>query len=300
MTIKVEVLDNRRNQLGEGPTSSGENNNHIQWCDIYGRKVRWQNLITAQTGEFATNEDVGFQIPRVHGGEVLGTANGPVLRDLDGTLHKLPTRVEADGKPDATLLRWNDAKIASNGDLFLGTMAYQNQKDEGSFYRLTKDGKKLEKLFDKVAISNGMDWTKDNSRMFYIDTLTMKVEVFDYKPLQSKVIENRRTFISIGENMGYPDGMCTDSQDNLWVAFWMGSCVRGYDGKTGKQIAEIKLPNPKVTSCCFGGEKLDKLIITTAVGNPGEDMDLKEFPTAGFIFVAEPGVTGKPTNLFQV
>jgi len=93
MTIKVEVLDNRRNQLGEGPTSSGENNNHIQWCDIYGRKVRWQNLITAQTGEFATTEDVGFQIPRVHGGEILGTANGPVLRDLDGTLHKLPTRV---------------------------------------------------------------------------------------------------------------------------------------------------------------------------------------------------------------
>jgi gluconolactonase len=179
-------------------------------------------------------------------------------------------------------------------------MAYQNQKDEGSFYRLTKDGKKLEKLFDKVAISNGMDWTKDNSQMFYIDTLTMKVEVFDYKPLQSRVIENRRTFISIGENMGYPDGMCTDSQDNLWVAFWMGSCVRGYDGKTGKQIAEIKLPNPKVTSCCFGGEKLDKLIITTAVGNPGENMDLIEFPTAGFTFVAEPGVTGKPTNLFQV
>ena len=76
--------------------------------------------------------------------------------------------------------------------------------------------------------------------------------------------------------------------------------MRGYDGKTGKQIAEIKLPNPKVTSCCFAGEKLDKLIITTAVGNPGEAMDLNQYPTAGFIFVAEPGVTGKPTNMFQV
>ena len=300
MAIAVDVLDQRRNQLGEGPTATGANHNHIQWCDIYGRMIRWQNLLTGQTGEFATSEDVGFQIPRLHGGEVLGTANGPLLRDLDGTLHKLPTRVEADGKADATLLRWNDAKVASNGDLFLGTMAYQNQKDEGSFYRLTKDGKKLERLFDKVAISNGMDWTTDNSKMFYIDTLTMKIEVFDYHPSSTKVIDNRRTFISIGENMGYPDGMCTDSQDNLWVAFWMGSCVRGYDGKTGKQIAEIKLPNPKVTSCCFGGEKLDKLIITTAVGNPGEDMDLNEFPTAGFTFVAEPGVTGKPTNLFQV
>jgi gluconolactonase len=98
--------------------------------------------------------------------------------------------------------------------------------------------------------------------------------------------------------MGYPDGMCSDSEDNIWVAFWMGSCVRGFDGKTGKQIAEIKLPVQKVTSCCFAGEKLDQLIITTAVGNPGEEMDLKQYPQAGFIFIATPGVTGKKTNLF--
>jgi gluconolactonase len=78
----------------------------------------------------------------------------------------------------------------------------------------------------------------------------------------------------------------------------MGSCVRGFDGKTGKQIAEIKLPTQKITSCCFAGEKLDQLIITSAVGNPGEEIDLDQFPQAGFIFIAQPGVVGKRTNLF--
>lgn len=78
----------------------------------------------------------------------------------------------------------------------------------------------------------------------------------------------------------------------------MGSCVRGFDGISGKQIAEIKLPVPKVTSCCFAGENLDQLIITTAVGNPGEEMDLDKYPQSGFIFIATPGVTGKKTNLF--
>jgi sugar lactone lactonase YvrE len=102
--------------------------------------------------------------------------------------------------------------------------------------------------------------------MFYIDTLSMKVELFDYNNGQ---ISNRRTLVEISDGMGYPDGMCSDSEDNIWVAFWMGSCVRGFDGKTGKQIAEIKLPVQKVTSCCFAGEKLDQLIITTAIGNPG-------------------------------
>jgi len=295
MSITVEVFDSRRNQLGEGPTATGEKNNHIQWCDIYGQAIRWKDLTTGQSGEYGTSEAVGFQIPRTIGGDILGTANGPVLRDKDGTLHKLPTREDADGFKDKNVLRWNDAKVSPDGALFLGSMAYENQSNEGAFYRLSKEGKKLERLFGEVGISNGMDWSVDKTKMYFIDTLSMKVELFDYNNGQ---ISNRRTLVEITDGMGYPDGMCSDSEDNVWVAFWMGSCVRGFDGKTGKKIAEIKLPVQKVTSCCFAGERLDQLIITTAVGNPGEEMHLNQYPQAGFIFIATPGVTGKKTNLF--
>ena len=295
MAISVEVFDDRRNQLGEGPTSSGAANNHVQWCDIYGQAIRWKDLETGQSGEYETSEPVGFQIPRTIGGDILGTANGPVLRDKDGKQHKMPSREDADGFKDKNVLRWNDAKVSPDGALFLGSMAYDNQSNEGAFYRLSKDGKKLYRLFGEVGISNGMDWSVDKTKMFYIDTLAMTVDLFDYNNGQ---INNRRTLVEITDGMGYPDGMCSDSEDNIWVAFWMGSCVRCFDGKTGKQIAEIKLPVQKVTSCCFAGEKLDQLIITTAVGNPGEEMDLNQYPQAGFIFIATPGVTGKKTNLF--
>ena len=295
MSIAVEVFDSRRNQLGEGPTATGSGNNQVQWCDIYGQLIRSKNLITGEIFEYQTDEAVGFQIPRVNGGDILGTANGPVLRDLNGTLHNLPTREESDGFKDKHVLRWNDAKVSPDGDLFLGSMAYENQSNEGAFYKLSRDGKKMIRLFSDVGISNGMDWSVDKTKMYYIDTLAMKVELFDYNNGQ---ISNRRTLVEISDGMGYPDGMCSDSEDNIWVAFWMGSCVRGFDGKTGKQIAEIKLPVPKVTSCCFAGENLDQLIITTAVGNPGEEMDLDKYPQSGYIFIANPGVTGKKTNLF--
>ena len=295
MSIAVDVFDSRRNQLGEGPTATGDKNNHVQWCDIYGQAIRWKDLVTGQSGEYETSEPVGFQVPRIIGGDILGTANGPVLRDKDGTVHKMPSREDADGFKDKNVLRWNDAKVSPDGALFLGSMAYENQSNEGAFYRLSKDGKKLDRLFGEVGISNGLDWSVDKSKMYFIDTLAMKVELFDYN---NGEISNRRTLVEISDGMGYPDGMCSDSEDNIWVAFWMGSCVRGFDGKTGKQIAEIKLPVQKVTSCCFAGEKLDQLIITTAVGNPGEEMDLNEYPQAGFIFVASTGVTGKKTNLF--
>jgi len=295
MSIAVEVFDSRRNQLGEGPTATGDKNNHVQWCDIYGQAIRWKDLATGQSSEYETSEPVGFQIPRTLGGEILGTANGPILRDKNGTVHTMPSREDADGFKDKNVLRWNDAKVSPDGALFLGSMAYENQSNEGAFYRLSKDGKKLDRLFGEVGISNGMDWSVDKTKMFYIDTLAMTVDLFDYNNGQ---INNRRTLVEITDGMGYPDGMCSDSEDNIWVAFWMGSCVRCFDGKTGKQIAEIKLPVQKVTSCCFAGEKLDQLIITTAVGNPGEEMDLNQYPQAGFMFIATPGVTGKKTNLF--
>ena len=295
MAIAVEVFDSRRNQLGEGPTATGEKNNHIQWCDIYGKAVRSRDLVTGKTDEYFADQHIGFQIPRSKGGDILGTADGPVLRDKDGAIHKLPTRADVDGDNLSGVIRWNDAKVCPDGNLFLGSMAYEDQSDQGSFYRLSKDGKKLENLFGSVGISNGLDWSVDLSRMFYIDTLSMRVDQFDY---QNGQISNRRPLVQITDGMGYPDGMCSDANDNLWVAFWLGSCVRCFDGKTGKQIDEIKLPAQKITSCVFAGEKLDKLIITSAVGNPGEQIDLDQYPESGFIFIASPGVVGKKTTLF--
>ena len=295
MAIAVEVFDSRRNQLGEGPTATGEKNNHIQWCDIYGKAVRSRDLVTGKTDEYFADQHIGFQIPRSKGGDILGTADGPVLRDKDGAIHKLPTRADVDGDNLSGVIRWNDAKVCPDGNLFLGSMAYEDQSDQGAFYRLSKDGKKLENLFGSVGISNGMDWSVDLSRMFYIDTLSMRVDQFDY---QNGQISNRRPLVQISDGMGYPDGMCSDANDNLWVAFWLGSCVRCFDGKTGKQIDEIKLPAQKITSCVFAGEKLDKLIITSAVGNPGEQIDLDQYPESGFIFIASPGVVGKKTTLF--
>jgi gluconolactonase len=156
---------------------------------------------------------------------------------------------------------------------------------------ITISNPKNEKLNDQTFIIDYIDKTK----MYYIDTISMKVDIFDYNNGQ---ISNRRTLIEISDNMGYPDGMCSDSEDNIWVAFWMGSCVRGFDGKNGKQIAEIKVPAQKVTSCCFAGEKLDKLIITTALGNPDEKVDLEQYPESGFVFATSLGVVGKKTNLF--
>jgi sugar lactone lactonase YvrE len=291
--IKASVFDERVCLLGEGPTATGSANEIISWVDIMGRKVRSRNLITGATDEYATSEDVGFAIPRTKGGAILGVVSGPVLRDPDGTLHQLPSREDADGFPPNRPIRWNDGKVSPLGDLFMGTMPYDFNVNGGAFYQLRADGKHIRRLFGDVSVSNGLDWTVDGKTMFYIDTVLARVDIFD---VEGHDIRNRRTLIHFPAEMGSPDGMCVDANDNLWVAFWLGSAVRCFDGKTGALLEEIACPAPRITSCVFGGEKLDQLFITSA----SEDTDLTQYPQAGMVFTASPGVGGQKTAHFRI
>jgi sugar lactone lactonase YvrE len=289
--VKAVVFDDRRNVLGEGPSATGLKNELIMWVDITGRKVRTRDMGTGEITEYRTTEDVSFAIPRKSGGEVIGTAHGPLLRDVDGTLHKLPTREDADGFKTTQQVRWNDAKVSPLGDLILGTMPYDFTPNGGALYQLRGDGKHMRRLFGDVTVSNGLGWTVNESKMFYVDTPLQRVDVFD---VEGHEIRNRRTLVNFPEDMGSPDGISVDSNDNLWIAFWNGSAIRCFDGKSGDLLDEVICPAPLITSCVFGGENLDQLIITSA----SENTDLMEFPEAGMLFVASPGVRGQKSELF--
>ena len=90
-----------------------------------------------------------------------------------------------------------------------------------------------------------------------------------------------------------PDGMCVDSEDGLWIAFWDGSEVRRYDEKY-KLSERIQLPVSYTTSCAFVGKNLDQLVITTAHNN-----EMGKHPQAGMTFICHPGIKGKSTTLFD-
>ena len=290
--MNIDVFDERRNILGEGPQATGPKNDQISWVDIMGKKVRSRNLTSGAISEFDTAEHVGFAIPRVDGGFIVGEVSGPVLRDVDGTRHVLPNRQDADGYIPSQVVRWNDAKVSPQGDLYLGSMAYDFKTNAGALYQLRRDGKHIRRVFGDVSISNGLDWSVDGTLMYYIDTPLFRVDVFD---VEERDIKNRRTFINFPLDGGSPDGMCVDADGNLWVAFWLGHAVRCYDGKSGVLLHEISCPAPRITSCAFGGENLDQLIITSA----SEDTDLAFFPKAGMTFITTPGVRGQKTAVFN-
>lgn len=284
--ISVEIFDERQCILGEGPVSSGVDHSQVQWVDIEGMKVLSRNLETGHSSEYSVTEHIGFIIPTEAGKDLLGTVSGPILYDGKNFI-PFVSRDE----PDVTPMRWNDAKVDPAGDLWLGSMSYTEDGGHGALYRLHGKSKELSKFVSKVSISNGLAWSKDRETFFYIDTLNFGVDAFDYSPAG---ISNRRLIASFSPDLGYPDGMCIDSEDGLWIAFYNGGAIRRFDTRNNFSMThEIKVPATRTTSCAFAGKNLDKLIITSAERNS---------PTSksndGQTFICEPGFSGTATTLF--
>jgi gluconolactonase len=288
----LQVFDSRNCNVGEGPIAIGLMNNEVWWVDVLGRKVLSKNIVTQASQELPFQEDVSFWIPCSNGDFIAGTASGPLRISRDGVISPMPTRKNADGISDNFPLRWNDAKVAPDGHLWLGTIAYDVDAHPSgcALYRLDKSGDKLTRVIDGVGISNGLAWSADGQTMFFIDTNTLSIDSFDYR--DGELSNRRRMWTTPNEAYGAPDGMCIDSEDGLWVAFWGGGKVRRFNSSF-EVTDEIDLGQPLVTSCAFAGAELNLLVITTAWFDQTE---LKG--DLGKTYIAPVAIPGKPTQLF--
>lgn len=278
--------------VGESPVTMGADNNRLVWVDILGQRVLWRNLQADESGSWDVGEDVSFAVPRKSGGLVIGTASGPVIFHENGHREPLPTRLDADGVEDPMPIRWNDAKVAPNGDLWLGSMAYGGKHKVGGLYRLDGDEKRLTRVLSEVQVSNGLAWSLDEKTFYFIDSPTQGIDAFDY--FEGSISRRRRVWSDDRDTNVVPDGMAMDTEGGLWVAFWNGSCVRRLDSEF-RVSEEIRFPNKFITSCAFAGPDLKTLVITTARGEPGS---LDQHPLAGMTYMAKPGVSGCPPVQF--
>jgi sugar lactone lactonase YvrE len=170
-------------------------------------------------------------------------------------------------------------------------MAYDMAEPRAALYRYDLDGT-VTTVLSGVTVSNGIAWDADGSRMYYIDSATQRIDVFDYDA-DSGTPADRRPLVSVEPGMGMPDGMALDDEGGLWVALWRGGAVHRY-GPDGRLDAVVELPVRLVTACAFGGAGLDKLYITTS----GHGLPPGSQPGAGAVFVLRPGVRGLPTGMF--
>ncbi|MEU9097876.1 SMP-30/gluconolactonase/LRE family protein [Streptomyces sp. NPDC048361] len=258
-------------QLGEGPTWDPAAQRLI-WVDILSSRIHTYAPDTGRRTVLAAEQHVGAAKPRAGGGLVVNLRDGVALYGPRGEFRWL-VRDPVPGR------RGNDAAVAPDGALWAGTMRYDEAPGGGSLARVAADGTTTGVL-DGVTISNGTGWSPDGRLMYYIDTPTRNIDVFDF---DGRLPHNRRVFASIEPDAGHPDGLTVDAEGGVWVALWGGGAVRRY-ADDGSLVLVVELPVRRPTACAFGGRDLTDLYVTSArVGGTAPE------PLAGSVLVL-PGV----------
>ena len=289
--INAEVVHSAAAALGEGCVWSPLED-LLVWVDITGQAVhRFDHASGQPVSVWRYNESVGNAALRAGGGLALGLGTTVTLTDRVGAIE---SAIELPGEPGTN--RANDGAVDPAGRLFQGTMSNTEPgAPVAALHRVDGDGTARRVLSD-VMISNGIGWSPDRSTMYYIDTLTFRVDQFDYDP-DTGEIEGRRPFVTFDGSSGGPDGMTVDADGCLWVAMFGGFGVQRFSPE-GEQLETVVTPGaPQTTCCCFGGPDLDTLYITTAADSiAGVDTDGES--NSGALFAADVDAVGLPTNLF--
>ncbi|MFJ7199463.1 MULTISPECIES: SMP-30/gluconolactonase/LRE family protein [unclassified Streptomyces] len=247
----LDVAVPEQAELGEGPTWDPATGRLI-WVDIVSARVHTYDPVSGRRTVMATEQHVGAAKPRAGGGLVVNLRDGIGLYDPDGAFRWLVH----DPVPGR---RGNDAAVAPDGALWAGTMRYDGAADGGGLTRIAADGA-VTPVLPVAACANGIGWSPDRRLMYFIDTPTRRIDVFD---CDGEHAVNRRPFATVEEGAGFPDGLTVDAEGAVWVALWDGAAVRRYtpDGALDRVVA---LPVRRPTACAFGGAGLRDLYISSA------------------------------------
>ena len=282
-----ELLYRHDAYVGEGPVWDPRIE-RLLWVDIPNNHVFVTDPADGSTTRRELEKSVGVVLPRASGGYVAALQDGFYALPDEGQ-PELIAPVEAQNP----VTRLNDGEIDPQGRFWAGTMGWDAEPEAGALYRLDPDGT-VTQMLDGITISNGLGWSPDGKTMYYVDTVTLRVDMFDFDAASGD-IANRREFVTIRSGGGRPDGLTVDSEGAVWVATWPGYGVHRYL-PDGSLDAIVPLPVSNVSSIELGGPDLRDAFITTAWELLSEAEHASQ-PLAGSLFhtrVAVPGQARTP------
>ncbi|HLR89871.1 MAG TPA: SMP-30/gluconolactonase/LRE family protein [Balneolaceae bacterium] len=277
--------------LGEGPVWD-EREKKLFWVDILSGKLIEYDPIQKSNTVYEIGEDLGVAALRKQGGLLLATQSGFYFFDRENGEKSLILNP----KENTDNFRFNDGKCDPQGRIWAGTLSYDLEEGAGNLYCLRSD-LQAEIMLKGLTIPNGMAWNSQRTKFYFIDSPTQTIFQFDYDD-KTGGISNKQVVRVMKSEEGSPDGMTIDVEDKLWVALYNGSKVIRIDPEDGKTLFEVHLPVPRITSCTFGGERLDELYITTAREHMTEE-EIAEFPLSGSLFKVTVPFKGVPVFRFD-
>jgi sugar lactone lactonase YvrE len=281
----------------------------VLWCPRT-RKVWWLDIQKPALQSFdpATRAHRVHPLPGRNCGNLALRRRGGFVLALDRGLHGFdPDASEAntgalefllhvEGEPPEN--RYNDGRVDRAGRLWIGTMDAAIRLASGAFYRIGAD-RSVTKLFGDISVPNSTAFSPDGRTLYFADTPRHAIWAFDFDPARGE-IANRRTFVDLAHRKGLPDGSCVDAQGHLWNAEYGGARVVRY-APDGRAVLTIDLPVTNATCCCFGGDDLGTLYVTSAAQRLPAERLAAEPAEGGLLEIdvgASLGVRGLPEAMY--
>jgi sugar lactone lactonase YvrE len=285
---RAELLHDAGAEVAEGPRWDPRVD-RLLWVDILAGEI---HLLEPETGDdriMGIGRHVGAALPRSRGGYAVAAREGFVGLADDGTEELLQLLFD-----DGTC-RLNDARCDGAGRMWGTSLTYDMTPGTAALYCMDTERTVIE-VVGGLWLGNGIDWSPDDAAMYLVDTYSHGIDRLGFD-LMTGEVRDRRRLVEIPERLGNPDGLTVDAEGCIWVAVYGGGCVHRYTPE-GTLDTVVEVPGvSNVTSPGFGGSKMDRLFVTTARENLGDEQRRRQ-PHAGAIFALDPGVSGQPTHMY--
>jgi len=285
--MQPEVIADCACEVGENPLWHTIEE-ALYWCDIPKGRIFRYSPITGEHERVYEGEIVGGFTIQADGGLLFFMARGSVKlwRGRGSELVTIVEKIE-----DERETRFNDVIADPAGRVYCGTMSTAQRL--GRLYRLDPSSE-VTLLVEGIGCPNGLGFTPDRKHMYFTDSFTRAIYLFDYDQ-QHGDITNQRVFVQVPKEEGLPDGLTVDSLGYVWSAQWDGGEIIRYTPE-GKVERRITVPAKKVTSLSFGGKDFTEIYITSA----GGENKAVEGATAGALFKLCTGIRGTPEFFSKV
>lgn len=224
-------------------------------------------------------------------GNLIFTENSAVamLELQDGEVSLISPAVH-----DGAGCRFNDGACDPQGRFISGLMHEGPDRNPGALYRFGSSGDVC-LIQQGIALPNGIAWSEDGNTFYFVDSIACSIFKATYRAHGKPA--HVRLFARTPAGRGRPDGIALDKEGGLWVCQFNGGCLLRYDRK-GYLSNHVTMPVPRPTSCCFGGDELGTLFITTA-RFAMTDSELIQYPDAGDLYAITPEISGNSRYRFK-
>ena len=254
--MAVEMLDETKCELGEGPTYDPAQDK-AWWFDIVGKRLFQHDFATAST----TIHDLPLMASMLsvvdERRQLIATENGLYIRDAVTGALTLHHPLEADNP--AT--RSNDGRVHPSGAIWIGTMGKQAENAAGAIYWFLKG--ELRQLYPEISIPNSICFSPDGGTAYFTDTMTARLMAVEVDPANGLPRAEPRLLYDYGTQKGGLDGSVVDADGVIWNACWGASRINVISPR-GELLRTVPAPTQQPTCPAFIGRDLGRLLVTSA------------------------------------